>query len=125
MTMQPVTTLAERYWEGDLAHQQACQTAWAPGLEFDDAVKGVREALALDEELAGITNELRERAGPAITRDLTRLVRDVDMWPDSAERIHAAAALRVIDSDAYIEAAEGLQPGVELPAVGIWAELED
>ncbi len=123
MAMQPSTALAERLWEADLAHQRACQEVWATGV---DLLAGSRlaQALALNHELIEIDTELRRRAGSIALRDLRRLVRDAELWPDSAERIHAAATLRVLDSDTFVDAAEGLQPGAELPAVGIYADLD-
>ncbi len=113
MTMQPVTTLAERLWEADLAHQRACQEVWATGVDLDDSDPRLAQALALNDELIEIDTELRRRAGNIAHRNLRELTRDAELWPDLAERIHAASTLRVLDSDSFLDAAEGLQPGAE------------
>ncbi len=123
--MATSTELAEELWATDLDCQRANEQIWATGKDLPDDDPRMRRALDGDERCSELLGELERAAGPIAGRDLRRLARDTDLWPDSADRIHAAAALRVFRSDVYLDDAEALQPGAELPAVGVYAEPED
>jgi len=114
--------LAEALWAGDLEYDSTNQAIWATGEYPPDDDPRIQRVFDLDDQLKDIRAELERRAGPTANRSLPRLSRDADRWPDSAERIHAAAVLRVLTSDTYLDATEALQPGDELPAVGVYAE---
>ncbi len=116
--------LAHQVWAADLAHLDASMRVWGSGLDLDPDHPDMRMAVGLDEFLAGATDALGQRAGHWATFQLDQLVDDLggQPSPEVAEQIHAAAVLRVLNSDIYIRDAEDIQPGTELPAVGVWAE---
>lgn len=126
------TTSAElvgQLWAADLAYLAANVQIWASGRELDetdpDIGQTVAEAVDLNDRLIALDAELAVRAGEAIERPLHELLACLDQGPSAADQVHAAAALRVITTDVYTADAEALQPGAELPAVGIWADLTD
>jgi hypothetical protein len=123
--MPTSTELAEELWVTDLDCQRANEEIWATGRDLPDDDPRMRRALDGDERCGELVEGLRARAGVLALVPLGRLVGDADRWPQSAEAFRAAAAVRVFDTDTYLADAEALQPGVELPAVGVYAELVD
>lgn len=123
--------LTQMFWDADLTCQRANEKVWASGVDLPDSDPRVQWATRLDAHCGRLVEELERRAEHWVTFDLDQLVDDLgDTFhgptsPAVAEKIRAAAALRVFRSDAYLDDAEALQPGVELPAVGVYAELED
>ncbi|MEX5634944.1 hypothetical protein [Parafrankia sp. FMc2] len=118
------TTMAERYWAANLDHLRASQRVWATGRELRETDRRLVRAVELDEQCARLTCDLAQRSGAHwASTNLTQLVATLDgpVDPEVAERIRAAAVLRVILSDTFIADADALQPGGDLPAVGIYA----
>ncbi|WP_018504889.1 hypothetical protein [Parafrankia discariae] len=120
--------LASQLWAADLAYLAANITIWASGRDLDDTDPEigptVTAACDLNDRLIALDAELTVRAGEAIERPLYELLDLLDQDPGAADQIHAAAALRVITTEVYTADVEDLQPGAELPAVGIWAALD-
>lgn len=112
--------LAEDLWSTDLACQSANEASWRSGLPPALTRSGWRAA-NLDQRMAHLHDGLRRRAGHLAEVPLEHLAEA----PEPDDAVSAAAALRVLESDAHLEDSESLQPGVELPeielAFGRWA----
>lgn len=112
--------LASDFWTTDLANQTANEASWASGLPPVLTRSGWRAA-SLDRRMGTLHNGLRRRAGNLADVPLEHLAE----VPEPDDAVSAAAALRVLESDAHLEDSESLQPGVELPeiepAFGRWA----
>ncbi|WP_239404513.1 hypothetical protein [Frankia sp. Cj3] len=122
--------LIDEFWAAEFACTAANMKIWASGRDpgEDDPEIGplVTEAVDLNDRLLAMGAELTTRGGDASYWWLYELVDALDQTSDPAiaDQIRAAAFLRVITSDVYLDDAEALQPGGEIPAVGIWA-LDD
>lgn len=118
-------------WAADLAYHSAAVEIWATGRDLDDTDPRVRQAGDLNDWLIETRGELERRARYWAATPLAGLVAVLDAtgadYPSAevVDSIHAAAALRVLDNDIHSTDAEALQPGRELPAVGIYALLTD
>lgn len=118
-------------WAGDLAYHSTAVGIWATGQDLDNTDPRVRQAGDINDWLIETRGELERRAGHWAATPLAGLAAALDatgadhlpVWV--VDSIHAAAALRVLDNDMHSTDAEALQPGRELPAVGIYALLTD
>lgn len=114
------TKLAGDFWTTDLANQTANEQSWASGLPPALTSSGWRAA-SLDRRMGKLHDGLRRRAGHLAEVPLEHLAE----VPEPDDAVSAAAALRVLESDAHLEDSESLQPGVELPEIesvfGRWA----
>lgn len=115
---RPDADLVADLWQTDLECQTANETAWALGRPPVFTRAGWRAA-DLNSDLVRLRHRLRRRAGLLSETELDLLM---EMHAADGEDVTAAAALRVFDSDVHRLDGETLQPGVELPAVGWWAE---
>ncbi|MCK9904354.1 hypothetical protein CC117_00695 [Parafrankia colletiae] len=123
-TTTPALDLAGQLWAADLAYLTAVEQYWATGLDLPDTDPRVAHLLDLGDQCLDLIDELEQRAGHALAIRLNDLATspELELIPDVTT---AAAVLRVFATDLYIADAEALQPGRELPAVGIWADLTD
>ncbi len=119
--------LVDEFWAAEFACTAANIKIWASGREADDDDPEIGplviESVDLNDKLLRLGAELTVRAGDAMAWYVVMLVDALEQTSDPAiaDQIRAAAFLRVITSYVYLEDAEALQPGAELPAVGIWA----
>ncbi|WP_239404512.1 hypothetical protein [Frankia sp. Cj3] len=104
--------MAEEFWQVNLHCQSLNEEAWAAGLNALSTTTW--RAAGLDRRLRRLHGQMRNRAGGLADRSLNELA---DMAETGA--VQAAAALRVIESDAFLWDTESLQPGAELPAIDI------
>lgn len=104
--------LAADFWETDLANQSANEASWASGLPPALTRSGWQAANS-DRRLGHLHSGLRRRAGHLADVPLEHLAN----LPEGDDAAMAAAALRVLESDAHLADSESLQPGVELPEI--------
>ncbi len=115
---RPAAELAADLWETDLACQSANEQAWATGLPPSVTGAGWRAA-SLNSRMGRLHGGLRRRAGHLAEVPLEHLA-NADVVDG---KVMAAAALRVLESGAHLADSESLQPGVELPPVGIYGRV--
>ncbi|MEX5634942.1 hypothetical protein [Parafrankia sp. FMc2] len=104
--------LAADFWATDLENQTANEASWASGLPPALTRSGWQAANS-DRRLGQLHDGLRRRAGHLADVPLEHLADR----PETDGAATAAAALRVLESDAHLADSESLQPGVELPEI--------
>lgn len=114
--------LAGELWQAEVDYQSASEATWATGRPPSASLEGWHAA-SLGTKVSRLRARLARRAGESAAVPLSTLAELPESPPPDS--VAAAAALRVFRSASMEADRMALQPGGELPAVGIYAEMAD